>query len=156
MAQLKVGQKAPHFSLPAGDGTTIDLDELKGKTVVLYFYPKDNTSGCTKEACSFQENVKTFTRKGAVIIGVSADSVKSHKKFAQKYHLAFPLVSDAEKKLVKLYGVWKEKSLYGRKYMGVERSTFVIDPQGVITHIFSKVKVNGHTDQVLAALTNPV
>jgi peroxiredoxin Q/BCP len=120
--------------------------------VVLYFYPKDSTSGCTKEACSFQENLSGFRKKGAVVIGVSGDSVASHAKFAEKYDLAFPLLSDESKEIIKSYAVWKEKSMYGRKYMGIERTTFIINKQGVITHIFLKVKVEGHSEEILKAL----
>ncbi len=120
--------------------------------MVLYFYPKDNTSGRTKEACSFQENLSGFRKKGAVVIGVSGDSVASHAKFAEKYDLAFALLSDENKDIMKSYGVWKAKSMYGRKYMGIERTTFIIDEQGVITHIFPKVKVEGHTEEILKAL----
>jgi peroxiredoxin Q/BCP len=149
---LKVGDKAPDFNLPTGDGKLLGLRDLKRKKVVLYFYPKDNTSGCTKEACSFQENLSVFRKKGAVVIGVSADSVASHAKFAEKYDLAFPLLSDESKDIMKSYGVWKAKSMYGRKYMGIERTTFIIDEQGVITHIFPKVKVEGHTEEILKAL----
>lgn len=152
MAALKAGALAPDFSLPTGTGETLSLRDLKGKKVVLYFYPKDNTSGCTKEACAFNDNLSRIRRKGAVVIGVSPDSVTSHEKFAGKYDLSFPLVSDEKKALVKKYGVWKEKSLYGRKYMGVERTTFVIDERGNIAHIFPKVKVDGHVDEVLAVL----
>jgi len=149
---LKVGDEAPDFNLPTGGGKRLGLRDLKGKKVVLYFYPKDNTSGCTKEACSFQENLSVFRKKGAVVIGVSADSVASHAKFAEKYDLAFPLLSDESKDIMKSYAVWKEKSMYGRKYMGIERTTFIIDEQGVITHIFPKVKVEGHSEEILKAL----
>jgi peroxiredoxin Q/BCP len=149
---LKVGDKAPDFNLPTGDGKLLGLRDLKGKKVVLYFYPKDNTSGCTKEACSFQENLSVFRKKGAVVIGVSADSVASHAKFAEKYDLSFPLLSDESKDIMKSYGVWKAKSMYGRKYMGIERTTFIIDEQGVITLIFPKVKVEGHSEEILKAL----
>ena len=152
MAQLKIGDKAPEFDLPTGDGRKLSLKDLKGKKVVLYFYPKDSTSGCTREACSFQDNLKTIEKKGAVVVGVSADSVDSHRKFAEKYELTFPLVSDEKKEIVKKYGVWKEKSLYGKTYMGVERTTFIIDGKGTVSHIFPKVKVDGHTEEILAAL----
>ena len=152
MAQLNVGDRAPEFDLPTGDGNTLSLKDLKGKKVVLYFYPKDDTSGCTREACSFQDNLKALEKKGAVVIGVSPDGVDSHRKFAEKYELSFPLVSDEKKEIVKKYGVWKEKSLYGRTYMGVERTTFIIDGKGVVSHIFPKVKVDGHTEEILAAL----
>jgi peroxiredoxin Q/BCP len=152
MAKLKVGDKAPEFTLPTGSGEKLSLNDLKGKKVVLYFYPKDDTSGCTKEACSFRDNIKVIQKKGAVVVGASIDDVQSHQKFASKYDLPFTLVSDEEKALVKKYGVWKEKSMYGRKYMGIERTTFVIDEKGEITHIFSKVKVDGHTEEILALL----
>ncbi|MEK7251525.1 MAG: thioredoxin-dependent thiol peroxidase [Bacteroidota bacterium] len=153
MAQLKIGAKAPDFTLPTGDGNKLSFSDLKGKKVVLYFYPKDNTSGCTKEACSFQDNLGTIKKRGVVVIGASIDSPTSHQKFAAKYELSFPLVSDEKKELVKKYGVWKEKSMYGRKYMGIERTTFIINEKGIITHIFPKVKVDGHTAEVLQALS---
>lgn len=153
MAALAIGSKAPDFSLPSGEGKEIALGDLRGKKVVLYFYPKDMTSGCTKQACSFQENLGAIKKRGAVVVGVSADSTSSHQKFAEKYSLSFPLVSDEKKVLAKSYGVWKEKSMYGRKYMGIERTTFVIDEKGTITHIFSKVKVDGHSEEVLNALS---
>lgn len=149
---IKAGDKAPAFSLPSGDGTTISLRDFKGKKVVLYFYPKDNTSGCTKEACSFQENLSALKKKGAVLLGVSADGVSSHAKFASKFDLSFPLLSDEKKDILKAYGVWKEKSMYGKKYMGIERTTFIIDERGTVSHIFPKVKVDGHTKEVLDVL----
>jgi thioredoxin-dependent peroxiredoxin len=151
-SMLKPGGKAPLFTLPTGDGKTVSLKDLRGKKVVLYFYPKDNTSGCTKEACSFQENLSAIKKKGAVVLGVSADSTAAHKKFAAKYDLSFPLLSDENKEVLKDYGVWKEKSMYGRKYMGIERTTVIIDEEGKISRVFSKVKVDGHTEEVLAAL----
>ena len=149
---LKIGHKAPDFTLTSGSGKTLSLKDFAGKKIVLYFYPKDNTSGCTKEACSFETNLKAIKKKGTVVIGVSADSVDSHVKFAEKYGLNFPLLSDAKKDVIKSYGVWKEKSMYGRKYFGIERTTVVIDEQGIVRHIFSKVKVDGHTEEVLAIL----
>jgi peroxiredoxin Q/BCP len=152
MAKITVGGAAPDFMLPAGDGTMLSLSDFRGNTVVLYFYPKDNTSGCTREACDFQEHLARLKKKGVVVLGVSPDSVESHRKFADKYGLSFPLISDAKKDLVKKYGVWKEKSLYGKKYMGVERTTIVIDGKGVITHVFPKVKVNGHLEELLGLL----
>jgi thioredoxin-dependent peroxiredoxin len=152
MKELKAGDAAPAFELPTGDGGKLALKDLKGKTVVLYFYPKDNTSGCTKEACAFNDSLARIRKKGAVVVGVSPDSAASHAKFAGKYDLAFPLISDESKKMLEAYGVWKEKSMYGRKYMGVERSTFIINGKGVITHVFRKVKVDGHVDEVLSAL----
>jgi thioredoxin-dependent peroxiredoxin len=154
MAALSVGAAAPDFSLPTGDGKTISLADLKGKTVVLYFYPKDNTSGCTREACDFRDSLSAIKKKGAVVLGVSPDSPASHEKFAAKFDLTFPLVSDEKKQLVKKYGVWKEKSMYGKKYMGIERTTFVIGPDGKITHIFPKVKVDGHVGEVLEAISH--
>ncbi|MBK7260217.1 MAG: thioredoxin-dependent thiol peroxidase [Ignavibacteriae bacterium] len=152
MKELKAGDAAPAFELPTGDGGKLALADLKGKTVVLYFYPKDNTSGCTKEACAFNDTLAKIKKKGAVVVGVSPDSAASHAKFAGKYDLSFPLVSDESKKMLGAYGVWKEKSMYGRKYMGVERTTFIIDGKGKITHVFRKVKVDGHVEEVLAAL----
>ncbi len=152
MRELSIGDKAPDFSLPTGDGTTLSLKDLRGKRVVLYFYPKDDTPGCTSEACSFRDEIQVFEKKGAVIIGVSIDSVESHRKFAGKYDLPFTLLSDEKKVMVKAYGVWKQKNMYGKKYMGVERTTFVIDEEGRIAQIFRKVKVDGHTNEVLAGL----
>lgn len=149
---LEPGDKAPPFSLLSSSGEKISLKDFKGKPVVLYFYPKDDTSGCTKEACSFQSNIAALKKRGAVVLGVSADSLQSHAKFAAKYGLQFPLLSDESKEVLNAYGVWKEKSMYGRKYMGIERTTFLIDAQGKVTHIFRKVKVDGHTEEVLAAL----
>jgi peroxiredoxin Q/BCP len=152
MPRLLVGSKAPDFSLPDGNGGTVSLKQFIGKTVILYFYPKDNTSGCTKEACDFRDNIAVISKKGAVVVGVSADSVSSHKKFADKFGLPFPLASDEKKGLVKKYRVWKEKSMYGRKYLGIERTTFVIDGRGIITHIFPKVKAAGHVEELLGVL----
>ena len=152
MAALAEGMKAPDFSLPDAGGKTLALKELRGKKVILYFYPKDDTPGCTREACSFRDNIATIGKKGAVVIGISADSPESHKKFAAKYDLPFALASDAKKEVITQYGVWKKKSLYGRTFLGIERTTFVIDEEGVITNIFRKVKVDGHTEELLAAL----
>jgi peroxiredoxin Q/BCP len=149
---LEVGKKAPPFSLKDQIGEKRSLKDFAGKKVILYFYPKDNTSGCTKEACSFNENLPSFNNIDAVIIGVSPDSVQSHKKFVDKFNLNFILLSDDEKKVVEAYGVWKEKSMYGRKYMGVERTTYIIDESGKISHIFNKVKVEWHTEEILKAL----
>ncbi|RPI02370.1 MAG: thioredoxin-dependent thiol peroxidase [Ignavibacteriae bacterium] len=149
---LKIGEKAPVIVLASSDGKTLALKDLTGRKVVLYFYPKDNTSGCTKEACSFQDHLKAIRKKGAEVVGVSADSKESHEKFAKKFGLQFPLLSDEKKEVLKLYGVWKEKSMYGRKYFGIERTTVVIDEKGIVRHIFNKVKVDGHTDEVLAVL----
>ena len=152
MAGLAIGDNAPDFSLPTGDGDSLSLKDFRGKKVVLYFYPKDNTSGCTKEACEFNEKSTSLKRKGAVVVGVSADPPSSHRKFADKYDLSFPLVSDENKEIIKSYGVWKKKSMYGRQYMGIERTTFIIDEKGKIASIFPKVRVNGHVDEVLKAL----
>ncbi|MGE5315087.1 MAG: thioredoxin-dependent thiol peroxidase [Acidobacteriota bacterium] len=153
MAELRVGQKAPSFTLEGSDGRKHTLKEFLGKKVVLYFYPKDNTSGCTKEACSFRDNLGAIEEKGAVVVGMSPDSAASHRKFIEKQGLNFLLLSDEDKAALEPYGVWKQKSLYGRTYMGVERTTVVIDEKGVITHIFPKVKVDGHTEEVLNALS---
>lgn len=149
---VEVGKKAPDFSLLNQDDEKVSLKDFIGQKVVLYFYPKDDTSGCTKEACSFSDDLPKFSKMDAVILGVSPDSVKSHKKFAEKYKLKFDLLADEEKKVVEKYGVWKEKSMYGRKYMGVERTTFIIDEKGKIKKIFNKVKVDGHNKEVLEAL----
>lgn len=149
---IETGKKAPDFSLLNQDGKKISLKDFLGKKVVLYFYPKDDTSGCTKEACNFRDEFPKFTKTKAVILGVSPDSVKSHKKFAEKYDLNFDLLADEEKKVVEKFEVWKEKSMYGRKYMGVERTTFIIDEKGKIKTIFNKVKVDGHNKEVLEAL----
>ncbi|TAE31705.1 MAG: thioredoxin-dependent thiol peroxidase [Candidatus Kapaibacterium sp.] len=147
-----IGLEAPSFTAPTDSGGQISLADFRGKNVVLYFYPKDDTSGCTAEACDFRDNMQRLTSAGAVVLGVSPDSQKSHDKFKQKYELNFPLVSDGERTIAEAYSVWVEKSMYGRKYMGVERSTFVINPEGIITHEWRKVKVPGHVDDVLKAL----
>ena len=149
---VKVGSRAPEFSLPNEQGKVVKLSELKGKAIVLFFYPKDDTSGCTKEACSFRDGLEAIRKKGALIMGMSADSVASHQKFSHKYDLNFPLLSDESKAVLQAYGVWKEKSMYGRKYMGIERTTVVIAKDGIISHVFPKVKVEGHYEEVLAAL----
>ena len=150
--QLKVGQKAPAFSLPNQEGKVVSLSDYKGKKVVLYFYPKDDTPGCTKESCAFRDGIDEIQGIGAEVLGVSGDSVESHKKFAKKFNLNFPLISDESKKMLQAYGVWKEKSLYGRKFMGIERTTFIIDENGKIDDIFHKVKVDGHLEEVLSEL----
>ena len=149
---LKVGDKAPSFKLKNQDEKVISLADQKGKTIVLYFYPKDDTSGCTREACNFRDEFPKFGKMKAEIIGVSADSVESHKKFAEKYNLPFNLLSDEKKEVVEKYGVWKEKNMYGKKYMGIERTTFIIDPSGKISNIFPKVKVEEHNKEVMKAL----
>lgn len=150
--ELKVGQKAPDFTAMNDKGEKVKLADLKGKKVVLYFYPKDDTPGCTKEACAFRDGIDEIKSRGAVVMGVSADSVDSHKKFKSKFDLNFPLLADSDKKMVEAFGVWKEKSMYGKKYMGIERTTFIIDENGKIAHIFPKVKVEQHYDEVLEAL----
>jgi len=149
---LKVGDKAPEFVIPDYEGKDVSLSGFRGKKVVLYFYPKDNTPGCTKEACSFRDGYAEIKKRGAVVLGVSIDSVGSHIKFRDKYELNFPLLSDVNKDVVQAYGVWKEKSLYGRKFMGIERTTFIIDEEGRIASIFPKVKVDEHLEEVLKAL----
>jgi len=148
---LSPGDKAPNFKLATDGGGTVSLSELKGSPFVLYFYPKDDTSGCTKEAIGFSEERKKFERLGVNIVGVSKDSVASHDKFKAKYKLMITLGSDPETKAAESYGVWVEKSMYGRKYMGMDRATFLIDSKGVIRDIWRKVKIPGHVDAVLAA-----
>lgn len=149
---LKVGSKAPAFTLLSDSGEKISLKDFKGKTVILYFYPKDLTSGCTQQACDFSDQHTKFKKKDGIVLGISKDSVESHQKFKSKYSLPFILLSDPETEVCQAYGVWKEKSMYGRKYMGIERTTFVISPEGKISKIYPKVKVNGHVEQVLAEL----
>ena len=149
---LKAGDKAPGFNLVADNGETVSLKDYKGKKVVLYFYPKDMTDGCTKESCDFRDNIKKIEKKNTVVIGVSPDSIKSHLKFKDKYELPFTLLSDESKKMLEDYGVWQEKSMYGRKYMGVVRTTFIIDEKGRIDKIFEKVRVTGHVEEVLDSL----
>lgn len=146
---LKVGDKAPDFKMVSDTGETVTLKDFKGKKVILYFYPKDMTPGCTQEACDFRDAKPLLSKKKAVVLGVSKDNTERHIKFKEKYDLNFPLLSDDDGKACKAYGVWKEKSLYGRKFMGIERTTFVIDEKGKIQAIFSKVKVKGHSDAVL-------
>ncbi len=152
MSTPKIGRVAPNFKLPATGEQTIQLKALRGKKVVLYFYPKDNTSGCTKESQDFAAKHAAFKRAGAVILGVSRDSVNSHNKFREKHGFPFQLVSDADEKACHLYDVIKEKSMYGRKYMGIERSTFLIDEAGKLRQEWRKVKVKGHADEVLSAV----
>ncbi len=149
---LEVGQPAPEFTLPDQNGREVSLASLRGKPVVLYFYPKDDTSGCTAEACAFRDARDLYRKAGAEVVGVSPDPVKSHAKFVEKHQLNFTLLADEGSVVCGLYGVWKEKSMYGKKYMGVERTTFVIDKSGAIVRIFPKVKVNGHVDAVLEAV----
>lgn len=152
MANLKEGLKAPKFKLPDQDGKTVSLDDYKGKTVILYFYPKDLTSGCTQQAKDFTKEFPKFKSKKAVILGVSPDSSEMHRKFIDKIKIGFDLLADEEKKVSKAYGVYQKKKLYGREYMGIVRTTFVISPDGKIAKIFPKVKVNGHIQKVLESL----
>jgi peroxiredoxin Q/BCP len=147
----QIGEKAPAFDMPTDGAGSVSLASLAGKNVVLYFYPKDDTSGCTKEACDFRDNLQGFRKIDAAVIGVSRDSVASHDKFKKKHDLPFVLASDADGKASEAYGTWVEKSMYGRKYMGMERATFLIDGKGVIRGIWHKVKVPGHVGEVLNA-----
>lgn len=149
---LTEGKKAPNFSLMDGNGQKVSLNDFKGKKIVLYFYPKDMTSGCTKEACDFRDQFPNFKKIKTVVLGISPDSSASHKKFADKYDLPFTLLSDEKKEVVEKFGVWKEKSMYGKKYMGVERTTFIIDEEGKIKKIFPKVKVDGHVEEIIKIL----
>jgi peroxiredoxin Q/BCP len=148
---VNVGDKAPSFTLPSDSGGKVSLKDFKGKTVVLYFYPKDDTSGCTAEACAFRDALPDFSKVDAEIVGISRDPVKKHDKFKAKYELNFPLASDEDGAVCDAYGTWVEKSMYGRKYMGIERATFLIDGKGVVREVWRKVKVPGHADEVLKA-----
>jgi peroxiredoxin Q/BCP len=152
MTHLTVGAKAPNFKLNADNGETLSLKDFKGRALVLYFYPKDDTPGCTSEACAFNEAMPHFEKMDAVVLGISRDSLKSHEKFSQKYGLTFPLLSDEDGTMCEAYGVWVEKSMYGKKYMGIERTTFLIDATGKIAKIWPKVKVPGHAKEVLDAV----
>lgn len=153
--ELAEGDEAPDFTLPSSTGKEVTLSDMRGKkNVVLYFYPKDDTPGCTKEACSFRDNLPKFDGLDATILGISSDSFDSHKKFIQKYGLNFTLLSDEALRAHKLYDTWKEKSMYGKKYWGTERSTFVIDKNGKIKKIFRKVSVDGHEKEILDALSS--
>ncbi|WP_298426946.1 thioredoxin-dependent thiol peroxidase [Rhodoblastus sp.] len=149
--ELKIGDAAPDFTLPRDGGGQMSLSDFKGKKLVLYFYPKDDTSGCTMEAKDFSALADAFKAVGAAVVGASPDSAKQHDKFRDKYELTFPLLADESKQVLEAYGVWVEKSMYGRKYMGVERSTFLIGPDGMIAKIWRKVKVTDHAAEVLAA-----
>lgn len=148
---LKEGDKAPDFNAKDQDGKDVKLADLKGQRVVLYFYPKDDTPGCTKEACSFRDADDVYKSKGIRVLGVSTDNEKSHQKFISKFQLPFDLLADTDKQIVEAYGVWGEKSMYGKKYMGTFRKTFLIDGDGTIVKIFDKVDVSAHADEVLAA-----
>lgn len=146
---LQIGDTAPDFSAPNQQGDTVSLSDFRGKKVVIYFYPKDDTPGCTAQACNLRDNHTKLQQAGYEVIGISGDGVKSHDKFANKYELPFTLVADEDKKINEAYGVWKEKSMYGRTYMGTARTTFVLDEEGKITNIIEKVKTKDHTAQIL-------
>ena len=149
---IEVGQAAPDFTLPDQIGITTTLSGLRGSPIVLYFYPKDDTPGCTKQACGFRDDFSSYQARGATILGVSPDSSSSHAQFVQKFSLPFTLLADDERKVCEAYGVWKEKNMYGRKSMGVERTTFVIDTKGIVRAAFARVKVDGHSVAVLNAI----
>ena len=152
MTELKEGDKAPAFTAKDQDGNTVSLSDYKGKNVILYFYPQDDTPTCTKEACNYRDNYQSLLSKGFAVIGVSFDTEKSHKKFIKKYSLPFPLIADTDKKIIEDYGVWGEKTTFGRTYMGTFRTTFVIDKNGVISHIIRKVESGKASQQVLDLL----
>ena len=154
MSLLEIGDRAPEFTSRDQDGEKVSLKDFRGKTVVLYFYPKDDTPGCTKEACSFRDGFAAFRRRKIEVLGVSVDDEKSHKKFAEKYSLPFRLLADLDKKIVNAYGVWGEKNMYGRKYMGTLRVTYVIDEKGRIAAVWPRVKPEGHAEEILAAITS--
>lgn len=149
---IEPGSKAPAFTLPADDGSKVRLADQLGSPVVLYFYPKDDTPGCTKEACAFRDLAAPLKKLGAKVFGVSPDDVASHVRFRDKYKLNFPLLADADHKLAEKYGAWREKNMYGKKSMGVQRSTYLIDAEGKVAHVWKRVQVDGHDQQVLAAL----
>jgi len=152
MSKLTIGKKAPKFKGLDQNGNPIQLADFEGQTLVIYFYPKDNTPGCTTQACDIRDNYKALSKKKIAIIGVSCDDEKSHNKFINKFQLPFPLIADTEQKMVSQFGVWVEKSMYGRSYMGIARTTFIIDAKGIISHIIEKVDTKNHTAQILAAL----
>jgi peroxiredoxin Q/BCP len=152
MAKPKEGDNAPDFTAKDQNGKTVSLSDFKGKTVILYFYPKDDTPGCTAEACSFRDNYQSLLVKGFSVIGVSTDDEKSHKKFESKYSLPFPLIADPDKQIVESYGVWVEKNMYGKKYMGTARTTFLIDINGIITRVIDKVDTKNSSQQVIDLL----
>jgi thioredoxin-dependent peroxiredoxin len=152
MTKLKMGDKAPGFESVNQDGNKIGLSDFSGKKLILYFYPKDNTPGCTAESCNLNDNYNAWLEKGFEVVGISPDSVESHRKFKDKYGLKFNLIADTEKEILQAYGAWGEKSMYGKKYMGVLRTTFVIDENGTIREIFEKVKTKDHTNQILKSL----
>ncbi len=152
MTELKEGDKAPAFTAKDQDGNTVSLSDYKGKNVILYFYPQDDTPTCTKEACNYRDNYQSLLSKGFAVIGVSFDTEKSHKKFIKKYSLPFPLIADTDKKIIEAYGVWGEKTTFGKTYMGTFRTTFVIDKNGTITHVIRKVESGKASQQVLDLL----
>jgi peroxiredoxin Q/BCP len=152
MTELKEGDKAPGFTAKDQDGNTVSLSDFKGKNVILYFYPQDDTPTCTKEACNYRDNYQSLLSKGFAVVGVSFDTEKSHKKFIKKYNLPFPLIADTDKKIIEDYGVWGEKTTFGRTYMGTFRTTFVIDKKGIITHVIRKVESGKASQQVLDLL----
>lgn len=152
MPQPDVNASAPDFTLPADDGRAVSLADFRGRKVVLYFYPKDDTPGCTQESCDFRDSLAALSAAGVAVLGLSRDSVESHGKFREKYALNFPLLSDGDGAVCAAYGVWVEKSMYGKKYMGIDRTTFLIDEAGKITRIWQKVKVPGHVEGVLEAV----
>lgn len=149
---VATGQPAPEFTLPNDEGQLVSLADFRGQKIVLYFYPEDDTPGCTKEACSFRDGLSALHQRGAVVLGVSADSVQSHVQFKQKYHLNFPLLSDVDHAVCHAYGVWQEKQMFGRKFWGIVRTTFIIDEAGKIAKIFPNVRVDEHYAEVIAAL----
>ena len=149
---LKAGDPAPDFEAVLDNGVTVSLSHFKGKNVVLYFYPKDNTPGCTREACDFRDNISSLEEKNTVVLGVSPDSVKSHQKFKDKFDLPFPLISDEAKDVAQAFGVWREKKMYGKTRMGIVRSTFIIGPDGLISKAYDSVKVAGHVEDIIASL----
>lgn len=149
---IETGKKAPDFTLPADDGKTIKLSSLRGKPVVLYFYPRDDTPGCTAEACAFRDLKAEMAKLGATVLGVSTDTVESHVKFRDKFQLNFPLLADTEHKVAEKYGAWREKTRFGKTSMGVQRSTFIIDAEGIVRKMWKSVKVEGHDEQVLKTL----
>ena len=150
---LQEGTIAPDFTLDASGGGTVSLSDYRGQMVVLYFYPKDDTPGCTTEACNFRDDYSEILAAGAVVVGVSPDSIKSHDKFKLKYELPFPLLSDPEQEIAELYGVWGEKKMFGRTYMGIIRSTYIIDDKGIIVKVFPRVRPKDHSEEVLAVLS---
>lgn len=149
---LEPGIKAPDFTLPADDGAKVKLSSLKGNPVVIYFYPKDDTPGCTKEACSFRDRKSEIEKLGAKVLGISADTIESHSQFRDKFKLNFPLLADLDHKVAERYGAWREKNMYGKKFFGIQRSTYLIDADGKVAKVWKSVKVDGHDQQVIDAL----